>query len=46
MRAMQGELWRLEKAWEEAEEIAGIADDLLLPESTDETLADLRARSA
>ncbi|NNF37077.1 MAG: hypothetical protein HKN71_00300 [Gemmatimonadetes bacterium] len=46
MRAMQGELWRLEKAWEEAEEIAGIADNLLLPESTDETLSDLRARSA
>lgn len=45
MRAMQGELWRLERAWKEAEEIAGIADDLLLPDGTDETLDDLRARS-
>lgn len=30
-RALEGELWRLEQAWREAEEIAGIADDLLLP---------------
>ncbi|MEQ9570101.1 MAG: hypothetical protein RLN75_07900, partial [Longimicrobiales bacterium] len=45
MRAMQGELWRLERAWEEAEEIASIADDLLLPESTDEQLEALRSRS-
>ncbi len=34
-RALEGELWRLEKAWREAEEIAGIADDLLLPEGTE-----------
>ena len=33
-RALEGELWRLEQAWREAEEIAGIADDLLLPERT------------
>ncbi len=45
MRALQGELWRLERAWEEAEEIAGIADNLLLPESTDEQLEALKARS-
>jgi hypothetical protein len=32
-RALEGELWRLERAWEEAEEIAAISDDLLLPES-------------
>lgn len=32
-RALEGELWRLERAWREAEEIAAIADDLLLPES-------------
>lgn len=32
-RALEGELWRLEQAWREAEEIAAIADDLLLPES-------------
>lgn len=31
-RALDGELWRLEQAWREAEEIAAIADRLLLPE--------------
>jgi hypothetical protein len=31
-RAIQGELAELERAWREAEEIAGIADSLLLPE--------------
>ncbi len=31
-RALEGELWILERAWEEAEEIAGISDSLLLPE--------------
>ena len=45
MRALQGELWRLERAWEEAEEIAGIADNLLLPDSTDEQLDALKSRS-
>ncbi len=30
-RALEGELWRLEQAWREAEEIAAISDDLLLP---------------
>jgi hypothetical protein len=34
-RALEGELWRLERAWEEAEEIAAIADSLLLPEGAD-----------
>ena len=37
-RALEGELWRLEQAWKEAEEIAGIADGLLVPEGTDEFL--------
>ena len=32
-RALRGELMELERAWREAEEIAGIADDLLLPDS-------------
>jgi len=32
-RAIDGELSALEAAWREAEEIAGIADDLLLPDS-------------
>ncbi len=36
--ALEGELWRLERAWEEAEEIAAISDDLLLPEGTEEFL--------
>jgi hypothetical protein len=35
-RALEGELWRLERAWEQAEEIAEIADSLLLPTGTDD----------
>ena len=35
-RALEGELWILEQAWREAEEIAAIADKLLLPAHTDE----------
>jgi hypothetical protein len=42
-RALEGELWRLERAWEEAEEIAAISDSLLLPEGTDEILEGYRA---
>ncbi len=34
-RALEGELWLLEQAWQEAEEIAAISDDLLLPARTD-----------
>ena len=30
-RAMEGELEELKRAWREAEEIAAISDDLLLP---------------
>ena len=41
-RAVQGELADLERAWREAEEIAGIADKLLVPDSVDETLERLR----
>jgi len=37
-RALEGELWRLERAWEEAEEIAAISDDLLLPDGTEAEL--------
>ncbi|WP_420632599.1 hypothetical protein [Candidatus Palauibacter sp.] len=37
-RALEGELARLEQAWREAEEIAAIAGNLLLPEHTDEFL--------
>lgn len=34
MRALQGELWRLERAWQDAEEIAAISDNLLVPSDT------------
>ena len=37
-RALEGELWLLERAWEEAEEIAEISDNLLLPKGADEFL--------
>ena len=37
-QALEGELWRLEEAWREAEEIAEISDNLLLPEGTKEFL--------
>ena len=41
-RALEGELWLLERAWEEAEEVAEIADNLLLPEGTEEFLEEHR----
>lgn len=37
-RALQGELLALEQAWREAEDIAKIADNLLVPESDEEWL--------
>jgi hypothetical protein len=37
-RALEGELWLLERRWREAEEIAAISDSLLLPEGTEEFL--------
>jgi len=37
-RALEGELWRLEQAWKDAEEIAAISDSLLLPEGTEDFL--------
>jgi hypothetical protein len=40
-RALQGELADLEQAWRDAEQVAAIADDLLLPES----VADFFGRS-
>jgi hypothetical protein len=42
-RALDGELAELEQAWKDAEEIAAIADDLLLPDSVHTTLRKLRA---
>jgi hypothetical protein len=41
-RAMEGELWLLEDAWKEAEEIAGISDDMFLPEDISNRLSDMK----
>lgn len=41
-RALEGELWRLTRAWEEAEEIAAISDSLLLPEGAEDFLDEHR----
>jgi hypothetical protein len=41
-RALEGELALLESAWKEAEEIAEIADNLLLPPDIDERLRKIR----
>jgi hypothetical protein len=43
-RALEGELYLLEDAWRDAEEIAKIADDMFLPASMDEDLARLKSR--
>jgi hypothetical protein len=43
-RAMEGELEILEEAWKRAEEIAGIADSLLLPTEVDEFVASEKER--
>ena len=45
-RALEGELWRLERAWEEAEEIAAISDDLLLPTGAGDFIEKHRGDSA
>jgi hypothetical protein len=42
-RALEGELYLLEEAWQQAEEIAAIADDMFLPQSVDAELARMRA---
>jgi len=44
-RALEGELALLEEAWRDAEEVAGIADDLLVPESVTRQLGDLKRAS-
>jgi hypothetical protein len=44
-RALEGELFLLEQAWKEAEEVAAIADNLLLPEGTEARLEELRRES-
>ncbi len=45
-RAMQGELGALAAAWEEAEAIAKIADEMLQPDAIGERLAALRGQAA
>lgn len=45
-RALEGELSVLEAAWREAEEIAGIADNLLLPGAVEAELARMKARTS
>ena len=43
-RAMEGELYLLEDAWREAEEIAAISDDMFLPTGVSESLAEIKQR--
>jgi hypothetical protein len=45
-RAMQGELEELERAWREAEEIAGISDNLFVPASVTEAFDKLKRGSS
>lgn len=41
-RAFEGELYILEEAWKEAEEIAAISDDMFLPEDVSKRLAEMK----
>lgn len=43
-RAFEGELYLLEDAWREAEEIASISDNMFLPAQIAEKLSELKAR--
>ncbi|MEO8910035.1 MAG: hypothetical protein ABI408_07400 [Gemmatimonadaceae bacterium] len=43
-RALEGELYLLEDAWREAEEIAAISDDMFLPTEVSESLAEIKSR--
>ena len=43
-RALEGELWQLERAWKEAEEIAEISDNLFLPEGTEDFIREHGAK--
>jgi len=45
-RAMEGELEILEAAWQQADEVAGIADSLLVPEEVDEFVTAEKESSA
>jgi hypothetical protein len=44
-RALEGELSLLETAWQEAEEIASIADDMFVPDETRSRLSELKKNS-
>ena len=41
---MEGELAILEEAWRQAEEIAGIADNLLVPQSIEDFLEEAKKK--
>jgi hypothetical protein len=41
-RALEGELYLLEEAWKDAEEIAGISDDMFLPEDISKRLSEMK----
>ena len=41
-RALEGELYLLEEAWKEAEQIAGISDDLFLPQEISTRLGEMK----
>lgn len=43
-RALEGELAELEERWREAEEVAAISDNLLVPSSIDERAAELKEK--
>lgn len=43
-RALEGELSVLEDAWREAEEIAGISDDMFLPEDISRRLSEMKGK--
>jgi hypothetical protein len=42
-RALEGELADLERAWQDAEAVAAIADNFLLPSTVDAQLRKLKA---
>ena len=44
-RALDGELAALERAWQAAEEVAAIADGMLVPDAVTRTMSRLRAQS-
>jgi hypothetical protein len=43
-RALEGELYLLEEAWKDADEIAGISDDMFLPEDITTKLDQMKGR--